>query len=141
MKKVIPVLSIIAGLYWVVMGFGYAFWVRNGPGGGFLPVLAGIMAIVFSLIMFWQRRKDKSSSGFTWEALIPVATLLGVVLCSYLMGMILSMAVYIFLWLKLAEKFKVIRSLTISICCAAVIYGIFIVWLHVPMPKGLIGLV
>ena len=97
------------------------------------------MVVVFSLVMLWKNRKDKASGDFTWEALIPVAALLGLVFCSYLVGMLLSMTGYIFLWLKFIEKHKTTSSLTISLGCVLVIYGIFVAWLHVPMPKGLLG--
>lgn len=140
MKKVVPILVIMTGLYWVIKGYAYGFWVRNGPGGGFLPIVAGLMAIVFSLAVLWKDRKEKTPSDFTWLAFLPAAALLGMVFFSYLVGILISMAVYIFLWLKLIEKRKLSSSLAISFGTVGVIYGLFVVWLKVPLPKGLLGL-
>lgn len=141
MKKVVPVLAIITGLYWVIQGFVYGLWVRNGPGGGFLPAVGGLMAIVFSLAVLWKGRKEKAPSGFTWTAFLPAAVLLGMVFFSYLVGLIISLAVFIFLWLILAEKWNPLNSLAISLGTSVAIYCIFVLWLNVPFPKGILGLI
>lgn len=141
MKKVVPVLAIIIGLYWVIQGFVYGLWVQNGPGGGFLPVIGGLMAILFSLAVLWKDRKEKAPSGFTWMAFLPAAALLGMVFFSYLVGLIISIAVFIFLWLIFAEKWNPLNSLVISLGTLVAIYCIFVVWLNVPFPKGLLGLI
>lgn len=140
-KKVVPVLAIIIGLYWVIQGCVYGLWVRNGPGGGFLPVIGGLMAIACSLVILWNSRKDKAPSGFTWTAFLPAAALLGMVFFSYLVGLIISIAVYIFLWLILVEKWNPLYSLAISLGTLIAIYCIFVLWLSVPFPKGILGLI
>lgn len=140
MKKFVLIFSIIMGIYWTICGFGYGFWVRKGPGGGFFPVLAGIMAVIFGSLMLINSRKDKSSSAFPWKTLLPVAAIVMLMLCSYLVGLIISIAIYVFLWLKFIEKYKILNSLIIGICCAAIIYGIFVVWLQVPLPTGMLGI-
>lgn len=138
---IIPVISLLGGIYWVYMGFdNYGFWVRKGPGGGFMPVVGGTVVIIFSILVLNILRKEKSDFDFTWKAFIPAGALLGMVLCSYLLGMIISMALYIFVWLKFVEKHKLLSSLLISLCVTASIYAIFIGWLSVPMPKGLLGI-
>jgi hypothetical protein len=137
LKKFVYIFSIIMGLYWIVNGFIYGFWVRKGPGGGFLPVIAGIMVIIFCLSALWSDRKDKSPSNFSWMAFLPAAALLGLVLLSYVVGMIVSMGIYIFVWLKYIEKHTTKSSISIGIGTAAVIYAIFVFWLRVPMPIGL----
>lgn len=141
MTKVVPVLAIITGFYWVIQGFVYGLWVRNGPGGGFLPAVGGLMAIVFSLVVLWKGRKEKTPSEFTWTAFLPAAALLGMVFLSYLVGLIISLAVFIFLWLILAEKWKPLNSLAISLGTLTTIYCIFVLWLNVPFPKGILGLI
>jgi hypothetical protein len=137
LKKFVYILSIIVGLYWIKGGFSYGFWVRRGPGGGFLPVIAGIMAVLFCVTALWADRKDKSPSRFNWRAFIPAAALLGMVLLSYVLGMILSMAIYIFVWLKFIEKHTAKSAVSIGIGTSAVIYLIFVFWLRVPLPLGL----
>ncbi len=137
MKKFVYILSIIMGLYWIKSGITYGFWVRRGPGGGFLPIIAGIMAILFCISALLAERKDKSPSGFSWKAFLPAGALLGMVMLSYVLGMVVSMAIYIFIWLKFIEKHTTKSAVSIGIGTAIVIYGIFVFWLRVPLPLGL----
>jgi multisubunit Na+/H+ antiporter MnhB subunit len=137
LKKFVYIFSIIAGLYWIINGLSYGVWVRKGPGGGFLPVLAGSMAILFCLVALWADRKDKSPSAFNWLAFLPAGALLGMVILSYVLGMIISMAIFIFGWLRFIEKHTTKSAVSIGIGTAAVLYLIFVFWLRVPLPLGL----
>ena len=140
-QKFIPVLSLILAIYMVFSGFvKYGFWVNKGPGGGFMPILGGIIVIIFSILILLESKKDDSDIDFTWKALVPAGALLALVLCSYVVGMVISMALYIFIWLRFVEKHKVTSSLYISLSCTVVVYFIFVIWLSVPMPKGLLGI-
>ncbi|WHH60353.1 tripartite tricarboxylate transporter TctB family protein [Petroclostridium sp. X23] len=141
MKKFFPALSVIIGIYCVYSGlFVYELWVRRGPGGGFMPVLGGGLAIIFGIMAFIANSKDKSPSGFSWKAFIPVAALIGLILGSYVFGLIISIAIYIFLWLKFMEKYNVAKSVVTGVTCAAILYGIFVAWLKVPLPSGIFEL-
>lgn len=137
LKKFVYVFSIIAGMYWIIKGVEYGFWVRKGPGGGFLPIIAGSMAIIFCLAALITDRKDKSPSEFAWKAFLPGAALIGLILLSYVVGMIVSMAIYIFVWLKYFERHTAKSAITIAVGTAATLYAIFVFWLRVPMPLGL----
>lgn len=137
MKKFVPVFSIVVGLYWIVMGFKYEFWIRRGPGGGFLPVLAGIMAVGLGILVYISSNKDKTPLKFSFKALLPVAGIVMLLLVSYVTGFVIAIALYVFSWLKFIEKYKLSKSLIIGVCTAAVIYGVFVAWLKVPLPSGL----
>lgn len=138
MSMLVPVLSLIAGAYWVINGFDYGFWVRKGPGGGFIPIVAGAVLIVFSIVVIFTNIRDKEPCHFTRKAFVPVLAMVGLGVGCYVVGMIISMAFFVFLWLKAAEKRSVIESLLISVITTAILYGIFVMWLHVPMPKGML---
>jgi uncharacterized membrane protein len=140
LKKFFPVLAVLLGIYWIIAGLEYGFWVRKGPGGGFLPIIGGIMAIIFAVAVLIQGRKDKSPSGFTWKAFMPVVGLIILMLCSYLLGLIISIAIYVFVWLRFIEKYKLKQSIITGVSCSALIYLIFIFWLRVPLPSGILGL-
>ncbi|MEW9094262.1 MAG: tripartite tricarboxylate transporter TctB family protein [Clostridiaceae bacterium] len=140
MKKIIPILSIITGCYWVIYGFKYGFWIRKGPGGGFLPVISGILAVIFAILVLTSQKNDKDKIKFNWKAFLPVIGVMSMLLISYLLGLILAIAIYVFLWLKYIEKYKTSKSLIIGSCCSIVVYGIFVLWLSVPLPTGILGL-
>jgi hypothetical protein len=141
MNMFVPVLSLIAGAYWVIRGFvDYGFWVRKGPGGGFLPVIAGLIVVVFSIVVIVSNLKDKEPVPFARKVLIPILAMLGLGLGCYVVGMIISMALFLFCWLRFAEKRKTLGSLAISIITTSILYSIFVLWLSVPMPQGVLGI-
>ena len=63
----------------------------------------------------------------------------GIILGTFLIGLVPSCLIYIFLWLKLVERapWKVI--IIIEIIMAAIILGVFTGWLQIRFPMGLLG--
>ncbi len=63
----------------------------------------------------------------------------GIILATYLIGLVPSCLIYIFLWLKFVEHapWKVI--ITVEIIIAAIALGVFTGWLQVRFPTGLLG--
>lgn len=140
MRKFIPIAFILVGIYWLAMSFTYGLWIRGGPGGGFLPALAGILMIIFGMIITISEFKNKIPSGFTYKAFLPPLVLFGIVIASKLFGLILTLVLYIFIWLKYYEKKSYLQSVSVAILCPTIIYLIFIMWLKVPLPKGILGI-
>lgn len=140
MEKVFPILSVITGAYWVVYGFIYGFWIRKGPGGGFFPVIAGILAVIFGAAILIENRKKESTNKFTWKAFLPIGAVILLLICSYILGLVISIAIYIFVWLRFMEKREIKSSIITGVSCSAVIYLVFVFWLSVPLPSGLLGL-
>ena len=57
-QKIVLALVFLAGVYWIIGSLQLDLWVRNGPGGGFLPLLAGILCVGFSgviLLREWHK--------------------------------------------------------------------------------------
>jgi hypothetical protein len=140
MYMIVPVLSLIAGAYWLIRGFDYGFWVRKGPGPGFLPVIAGAVVVVCAIVIIIANIRDKNHLHFTRKVFVPVLAMLGLGLGCYVIGMIMSIALFLVLWLKIAEKRSTVETLLISVITTATLYGIFVFWLSVPMPKGFLGI-
>lgn len=137
MKKGISVGFILLGVYWVMSSFTFGLWVRNGPGGGFLPLLAGILAIIFGGLVLRENIKDGSRGTFNPKVLLPIGALLLIVGGSKIIGLILSIAAYLFVWLRYYEKEPLKVSVMIAIICPAVFYLVFVMWLKAPLPRGL----
>ncbi|MGI6037096.1 MAG: tripartite tricarboxylate transporter TctB family protein [Limnochordia bacterium] len=133
-------MALFVGLYWVIAGVNYGLWVRNGPGPGFLPVLGGLLTMVFCMAILWQNREKESPIKFNPKAFLPVGALLAMVLLSHVLGLLISMTLFIFLWLRIAERQSPAKSLTISLGTVLVVYAVFVAWLRVPFPKGFLGL-
>lgn len=136
--KLLPILAIVAGFIWMAGAVEYGLWVRRGPGGGFLPMFAGIATILFAIwVLYGERNEQVSSETVSWRAFLPIAALVGVVFCSYVIGLVLSIALFVILWLKAVEHHKISFSVITGALCAGIIYAIFGMWLQVPFTLGL----
>ena len=145
MNIIAPFLSIAFGLYWIFMGITrYRMWVYHGPGGGVFPVVAGIITVVFgSIILVRIIRKIKETKEkmpLNMQAVkITVVSLISL-LFIYLIGMTITMTVFLFCWLRFFDKRPVVKSIIICIGTIVILYGIFRVFLRVPLPVGLLGI-
>ena len=139
-KKIVLAGICLLGAYWVVESLKLQLWVRRGPGGGFLPLIAGILCVFFSLFVLIKEWKKEDNSKFDKAALLPIGALLGAILLTYLIGMFLSMIVFMFAWLFWVEKMGLKKSLLVSIIWPGVLYSVFVLWLQSPLPKGMLGL-
>ena len=139
-KKLILIGLILVGAYWCLESFKIGLWVRKGPGGGFMPLLAGSLCILFSLIILIKDWKKDAGEAFKPMALLPIGALLVTILASYVIGVALSVVIFIFLWLYFFEKMPIKSSLLVSILWPSALYAIFVLWLQTPLPKGLLGL-
>lgn len=138
MKKIFLILVIFAGMYWIVSGLEYGLWVRKGPGGGFMPLVAGIATILCAIwTLIAARNETVPPELVSWHALLPIGGLVGVVASSYVVGLIPAIAIFIVLWLKAVEHHPLQFSLITGLSSAGLLYLIFGVWLQVPFPLGL----
>lgn len=138
-KKLILIGLIILGAYWCIEALRIGLWVRKGPGPGFLPLLAGGLCILLSLVVLFKDLKNPESEKFDIKALLPVGALVATLLVSYLVGVTISLVIFVFLWLFLFEKLPLRNSLAVAIIWPGVLYAIFVLWLQTPLPQGLLG--
>lgn len=139
-QKIVLALVFLVGVYWIIGSLQLDLWIRNGPGGGFLPLLAGILCVGFSGVILLREWKKESDTAFSVRALIPWGALIGMILCGKLIGIFLSLVLFVFLWLRLFEKFPLRNSILTAVIWPGFLYLIFVVWLGSPLPKGLLGL-
>ncbi|MGI6227159.1 MAG: tripartite tricarboxylate transporter TctB family protein, partial [Peptococcales bacterium] len=117
----------------------YGLWSGTSPGAGFLPAVSGGLLIFFSIWILTTPVVIKEGA-LQKRAFYPIAAaVLGLGLIPVL-GFILSMGLFVFLWLLVLEKFSVIKATAIGVCSTLFIYFVFKVWLTVPFPKGLLNI-
>lgn len=139
MRKIFPILAIAVGIFWIVLSFRYGLWVRRGPGGGFFPLIGGAITVVFGLFYLIGEIRNPKPASIDPKFLHPILAVLAVLLCSYAVGLVPSMFLFILLWLLLYEKYSFKLSLSLSAGTMAVLYSVFVYWLMVPLPKGWLG--
>ncbi|MFZ5945751.1 MAG: tripartite tricarboxylate transporter TctB family protein [Bacillota bacterium] len=139
--RYVPTISILFGIYWLVLGVTkYGLWQGTSPGAGFLPAIVGAMLIGFSIWILTTPAVYKAGS-MQRKAFFPVLLSVAALAAVYVIGMILAMGAYVIFWLRHIEKLSVKKSVVIGLSATIFIYYVFRVWLMVPFPKGLLGLI
>ena len=124
---------VIMGLCWAAFGiFKYGIWVNNGPGGGFFAAVAGIGAAALGIYEFFF--SPVSAKPIGGRSLWPAAAMALAILCTPLLGMVLSMSL---LWILLVEKKSWKQSIFTGIGAGVALYLLFGLWLKVPFPQGM----
>lgn len=139
MRKIFPISAILVGMYWIVAAFDYGLWIRRGPGGGFFPLIGGVLTVVFSGLFLLREIKNPQPAQFDPKFLHPIFAVLAVLLSTYVIGMLPAMLLFILFWLWKYEKYSFVFSCGVSLGTMATIYCIFIYWLSVQMPLGIVG--
>lgn len=142
MDRLISLLCMLVGGFWAYKGlFTYGIWVDKGPGGGFLPVTIGGLVIILCLAQL--RRSFKApyqKIHISSRLLIPIITCIASVILTEFLGLIVTMTLMTIFWLKIIEKYSLLKSTITGVLTGVFLYGVFTVWLQVIFPKGFIGI-
>jgi len=124
------------------LGFG---WGAEGPKSGFFPFYVSLFLSIASLgtlIGAFRSKARKSRERFAnWtqfkqvlSVLIPAALF---VLGIQLIGIYVSSAVYIALFMRWLGKYSWLRSVVLGVIVAVASFMMFEVWFQVPLYKGI----
>jgi len=139
MKFVIAGGSMLVSLFWIQQGwFRYGFWVKGTPGGGFLPVIFGLIVLISSLMVMLKGRNIPSRTvAIPRSSFVPVVfAVIGIALIQFF-GICVAVFVFTCAWMKCLSRYSWPRSVLVSAVFTGFIYGIFRLWLQVPFPPGL----
>jgi len=124
---------------------GLSFWADTTPGPAFMPVWLAIAGVVLGVLRLLEARR--SSAPVEWPdraALLRVALVLGglvaVPVLSPLLGLVASLALFVGFLLLAVLRQALWPSLATLAITVGVVYGIFVGWLNVPLPKGMLGI-
>jgi hypothetical protein len=124
---------------------GLSFWTDTTPGPAFMPVWLAVAGIVLVALRLLEARR--SSTEIDWPdrfALVRVAMILGglvaVPLLSPLLGLVPALALFVAYLLVVVLRQRLWPSLATLSITIALVYGIFVGWLRVPLPKGIFGI-
>ncbi|MDO9359412.1 MAG: tripartite tricarboxylate transporter TctB family protein [Polaromonas sp.] len=118
-------------------------WTTDGPGPGYFPFYIGIILCVSGLGVLLQTllSKDKNREVFVdseqlkrvLSVLLPAVVY---VLAIQFVGLYVSSAVYIALFMIILGKFSPIKSVITSLIVVVLFFFMFEVWFRVPLFKG-----
>ena len=105
-KVIVPVVTCAIGILFASIAFGqYGFWdsVAMKPTKGFFPGIISIGLIALSVLAFINGLKSPTAEFRLINWYVPLAVLL-IIAATYVIGMIPSLLIFVFLWLKVYEK-------------------------------------
>ena len=118
-------------------------WTSDGPGPGYFPFYIGIILCVSGLGILHQTlfSKEKNREVFVdgeqlkrvLSVLLPAVVY---VLAIQFLGLYVSSAVYIALFMIILGKFSPIKSVITSLAVVVLFFFMFEVWFRVPLFKG-----
>jgi putative tricarboxylic transport membrane protein len=124
---------------------GLSFWADTTAGPAFLPVWLAVAGVVLFVLRLLEARR--SPSAIAWpdrRALVRVAMILGgliaVPVVSPLLGLVPALALFVGFLLLAVLRQALWPSLATLAITVGLVYGIFVGWLSVPLPKGILGI-
>jgi putative tricarboxylic transport membrane protein len=118
------------------------------PGPGFFSFLSGAVLFLLSFIVFLRSLKGVSyeEEAPFWTSTRGASSALYtlILITLYTIGMnyigfFISTFVFMAVFLKIIEPHRWLVALLVSLFSSLLAYGIFKVWLDVPLPSGIIG--
>ena len=136
------VAGLLCGLFaalWITTALGLPYVGDYAPGSGFLPLWLGVCLLVLSAIhvVASVRAPVASAPAGNWRKVVPVT--IGLIICVAViesLGFVVAVAIYLLFLLRFVEKESWRTSLSVSVGTVAVLFALFRLWLHVPLPKG-----
>ena len=140
LRTVIPLATIVFSLVFIIVGLkDYGFW-KGQPTPGFFPIIIAVVLLVSSIACFLQIARDKDSGTVRYNRneLMVMLGAAGIILCTFVIGLVPSCLIYIFLWLKFVERASWKVIIIIELIMAAIILGVFTFWLQIRFPMGML---
>ena len=137
-KQIVPLVLAVFAVVFAVIGFAQlGFWSHvDGPQPGFFPAIMAIVMFLTSIVSFFQSLKDKEAAGYERNELLVIAG--GIIVGSYIIGLLPSCYLFIILWLKVFEHTSWKDTVIVLAVCVAISVGVFRLWLGVYFPMGLL---
>jgi putative tricarboxylic transport membrane protein len=121
-----------------------SFWSDTTPGPAFLPVWLAVAGVVLFVLRLVEARRYREVIAWPESAaLVRIAVIFGVLavvpLLSTLVGLVLALGLFVAFLLLAVLRQPLWPSLATASITIGLVYAIFVGWLGVPLPKGLIG--
>lgn len=135
--RAIALICGLIGAYCALTGwFSYGMWINKGPGPGFMPVIFGVLTMIFSVVKLL--RQDEGAEPVDFRAIVPIAAIVACALAVYVIGFLPAAFLLIVFWLVKQGAYSYKFSILLAASIIVFIWGLFGYWLQVPFPTGLI---
>ncbi|HEY7743819.1 MAG TPA: tripartite tricarboxylate transporter TctB family protein [Burkholderiales bacterium] len=120
-----------------------ASWASDGPQAGYFPFYIGFLICVCSGVVAVQAllrmRTDKAvyvTVGQLKQVMVILLPSFAYVLGVQLIGIYVSSAVFIFLFMNIAGRYSLLRSVAVAAIVSLGAFAMFEIWFKIPLPKG-----
>ena len=139
-KQIVPLAIAAICVLFIYTGLTkFGFWdATSGPTPAFVPTIISVVLFVICVLGFITSFKDTKESKFYKEEFLVIGAAILIIAATFLIGLLPSLAVFLVLWLKLVAKTPWKTTIIILLFLMALVIGVFVLWLGVPFPEGLI---
>ena len=139
-RALIPIATAIIAAIFIGVGLkDFAFW-DDQPTAAFFPIIIAVVLLATSILCLVQVLRGKEPAPvYNKNELMVILGGGGIIIGCYVIGLILSCLLYLFLWLKVIEKASWKAIIIIEVFMAALILGVFVFWMQVQFPMGLLA--
>ena len=124
----------------------YPVWSRTAPGTGLMPVILGVVGLVLgvALLVNTLRQPSYEPLGLPDRATLrriggAMAGLAVAFALTPLLGLLVAQTLFMLYMLLGLQRRRIVPSLLTTAITSGLIYGVFMRWLHVPLPTGPLG--
>ena len=123
----------------------YQWWGSGGPGPAFMPFWLGLVMAFLALTMLIRSLREKNP-GESWlprgeglrDLLVVLAATVAYVALLNVTGMIIGTALYLAFLVRYLGKHRWWVTLSVALGAAGFNWLVFVHWLRVPMPEGML---
>ena len=123
----------------------YQWWGSGGPGPAFMPFWLGLVmfCLAFGMLVRSIRQRDPGESWFPrGEGLRDILVVLGVttlfVALLNVLGMVIGSAIYLAVLVAYLGRHRWWVTIGVALAAAFFNWLVFVHWLHVPFPEGML---
>ena len=137
-RAAIPIATAIVAAVFIGVGLkDFGFW-EGQPTAAFFPIIIAVVLLATSLLCLVQVLRSKETAPiYNRNEFMVILGGGGIIIGCYVIGLILSCLLYLFLWLKFVEHAAWKAIIIIEVFMAALILGVFVFWMQVQFPVGL----
>lgn len=138
-KQIVPLfMAVFAVVFGCVGFFKLGFWNHtSGPAPGFFPSIMAVIMFLTSISAFIHSFREEGNVTYEKPELMVIASGAGIILGTFVIGLVASCFLYLIIWLKVFEKAPWRDILIILAVMAFIVIGVFGFWLGIHFPLGL----
>lgn len=138
------VIALLLGVAVIYFSSQMEYYSEFGPGPGFLPLWIGVVLVgcAIFIIINVLRKHDKIGTFFkprTKQGLHVLIVIFITFLVLPLLGFSIGLALFVGITMRIMGKHRWVSCSLTAVVTAICIHLIFISWLTIPLPQGVIG--